>query len=117
MVDYLNCDFCQRNKLDGKGYGFLPELEVCLTPFEECSVDLIGPWTVQICGRPYISEALTVIDTVTNLGKLVRIERKTWTISHESSCNIGYRLVFILCGTVFYGTVPKIIFQVFNIST
>ncbi len=22
MVDNLNCDFCQRNKLDGKGYGF-----------------------------------------------------------------------------------------------
>jgi hypothetical protein len=28
MVDNLNCDFCQRNKLDGKGYGFLPEREV-----------------------------------------------------------------------------------------
>ncbi len=27
------------------------------------------------------------------------------------------RLVFILCGMVFYGTVAKIIFQVFNIST
>jgi hypothetical protein len=27
------------------------------------------------------------------------------------------RLVFILCGTVFYGTVAKIIFQMFNIST
>jgi hypothetical protein len=24
-------------------------------------------------------------------------------------------LVFILCGTIFYGTVAKIIFQVFNI--
>jgi hypothetical protein len=29
----------------------------------------------------------------------------------------GNRLIFILCGTVFYGTVAKIIFQVFNIST
>ncbi len=25
IVDHLNCDFCQRNKLDGKGCGFLPE--------------------------------------------------------------------------------------------
>ncbi len=32
-----------------------------------------------------------------------------WTESNQ--------LVFILCGTVFYGTVAKIIFQVFNIST
>ncbi len=76
MVDNLNCDFCQRNKLDGKGYGFLPDHEVRLIPFEECAVDLIGPWTVQVYGRPYEFEALTVIDTVTNLIKLVRIEEK-----------------------------------------
>jgi hypothetical protein len=25
IVDHLNCDFCQRNKLDDKGFGFLPE--------------------------------------------------------------------------------------------
>jgi hypothetical protein len=52
MVDDLNCDFCQRNKLDGKGYGFLPECEVHSIPFEECTMDLIGPWTVQVHGRP-----------------------------------------------------------------
>jgi hypothetical protein len=39
-------------------------------------VDPIGPWTVQVHGRPYEFEALTVIDTVTNLVELVRIERK-----------------------------------------
>jgi hypothetical protein len=76
MVDNLNCDFCQRNKLDGKGYGFLPECEVCSIPFEEYSVGLIGPWTVQVCGRPYKFEAITVINTVTNLVKLVRIEKR-----------------------------------------
>jgi hypothetical protein len=76
MVDNLNCDFCQRNQLDGKGYGFLPEHEVPSIPFEECTVDLIGPWTVQVHGRPYKFEALTVIDTVTNLVKLVRIDKK-----------------------------------------
>jgi hypothetical protein len=76
MVDNLNCDFCQRNKLDGKGYGFLPEHEVHSILFEECAVDLIGPWTVQVCGRPYKFKALTVIDTVTNLVELVRIEKK-----------------------------------------
>jgi hypothetical protein len=78
MVDNLNCEFCQRNKLDGKGYGFLREREVRSIPFEECAVDLIGPWTVQVHGRPYKFKALTVIDTVTNLVKLVRIEKKNF---------------------------------------
>jgi hypothetical protein len=76
MVDDLNYNFCQRNKLDGKGYGFLPKCDVQSIPFEECTVDLIGPWTVQVCGRPYKFEALTIIDTVTNLVELVRIEKK-----------------------------------------
>ncbi len=76
MVDNLNCDFCQRNKLGSKGYGFLLEHEVHSILFEECTLDLIGPWTVQVCGRPYKFEVLTVIDTVTNLVKLVKIERK-----------------------------------------
>jgi hypothetical protein len=76
MVINLNCDFCSSNKLDGKGYGFLSEHEVCSIPFEECAVGLIRPWTVQVRGKPYKFEALTVIDTVTNLVKLFRIERK-----------------------------------------
>ncbi len=44
--------------------------------FEECAVDLIGQWTVQVRGRPYKFEAHTVIDTITNLVELVRIEKK-----------------------------------------
>ena len=46
-IDRFNCDYCQRNKLEGKGYGLLPEREVQSIPFEECAVDLIGPWIVQ----------------------------------------------------------------------
>jgi hypothetical protein len=34
-------------KLDGKGYGFLPEHEVQSIPFEECSLNLIGPWKIE----------------------------------------------------------------------
>ncbi len=60
MVDNLNCDFCQRNKLNGKGYGFLPECEVQSIPFEECTVDLIGPWKVQVHGQPHKFEAFDV---------------------------------------------------------
>ncbi len=60
MVDNLNCDFCQRTKLDGKGYGFLREREVQSILFEECTVDLIGPWNIQLCGKPHKFEAFDV---------------------------------------------------------
>jgi hypothetical protein len=60
MVDILNCDFFQRNVLNDKGYGFLPECEVQLILFEEFTVDLIGPWTVQVCGKPHKFEAFDV---------------------------------------------------------
>jgi hypothetical protein len=60
MVDNLNCDFCQRTKLDGKGYGFLPERIVQSILFEECSMDLIGPWNIQVCGKPHKFEAFDV---------------------------------------------------------
>jgi hypothetical protein len=76
MVGKLNCDFCQRNKLDGKGNGFSPECEVHSILLEECAVDLVGPWTVHVCRRPYKFEVLTVKDTVTNLVELIRIEKK-----------------------------------------
>ncbi len=40
-------------------------------------MDLIGPWVVQVRGNPYEFDALTIIDTVTNLVKLIRVNRKT----------------------------------------
>jgi len=66
-IDRFNCDYCQRNKLEGRGYGLFPEREVRSIPFEECAVDLIGPWIIQVHGNPYEFSALTAIDTVTNL--------------------------------------------------
>jgi hypothetical protein len=76
LVDNFKCNYFQRNKLDGKGYGFLPECEVRLIPFEECATDLIGPWTIQVQENPYEIEVLSVIGTVTNLVKLIRINDK-----------------------------------------
>jgi len=76
-IDRFNCDYCQKNKLEGRGYGQLPEQEVRSIPFEERAVDLIGPWIIQVCGNPCEFNALTVIDTVTNLVELVRIDQKT----------------------------------------
>jgi hypothetical protein len=46
-------------------------------PYEECAVDLIGPWTIQVRDKPYEFNALTMIDTVSNLVELVRIDDKT----------------------------------------
>ena len=73
LLHKYNCDQCQRFKLDGKGYGHLPEREIRSMPFEECAVDLIGPWTIQVRDK-YELNALTMIDTVSNLVELVRID-------------------------------------------
>jgi hypothetical protein len=54
----------------------LPEYKLHSVPFEECAVDLIGPWIIQVCNEPYEFNALTVIDDVSNLLKLVRIDEK-----------------------------------------
>ena len=40
-------------------------------------MDLIGPWVVQVRGNPYEFAALTVIDTVTNLVELIRVDDNT----------------------------------------
>jgi transposase InsO family protein len=77
LIDKFHCEHCQRNKLNGRGYGLLPEREVRAIPFEECAVDLIGPWIIQVRNRPYEFNALTVIDNVSNLVELVRIDEKT----------------------------------------
>jgi hypothetical protein len=79
----------QRNKLDGKGYGFLPEQEVHSSPFEECAMYLIGPWTVQLCGKPYEFKALTTMDTVTNLVKIIRVNDKELQTLARKLVNVG----------------------------
>ena len=43
------------------------ERDVISIPFEECTVDLIRPCVIQVCGNAYEFSALTAIDTVTNL--------------------------------------------------
>jgi len=76
-VDRYHCDACRRHKLDGPGWGLLPERDMKEMPFEEVAVDLIGPWTIKVAGRVLEFNALTCIDPVTNLVELVRIDRKT----------------------------------------
>ncbi len=76
LVVKFHCEHCQRNKLSGTGYGLSPECKLRSVPFEECTVDLIGPWIIQVCNKPYEFNALTVIDRVSNLVELVRIDEK-----------------------------------------
>ena len=46
-------------------------------PWREVAVDLIGPWQLQIANQDFEFSALTMIDMVTNLAEVVRIENKT----------------------------------------
>ena len=55
----------------------LPEREMRIAPWEEVAVDLIGPWQVKVNGRKVEFNALTCIDTASNLVELIRIDKKT----------------------------------------
>ncbi len=77
LIDTHKRDHSQRYKLEGKGYGHLPERKVRSLPFEECIVDSIGPWPIQVQDIPYELNTLKMIDTVLNLVELVRIDDKT----------------------------------------
>ena len=43
----------------------------------EVAIDLIGPWKVKVNGRMCEFNALTCIDTASNLVELIRIDNKT----------------------------------------
>ena len=76
-IEQLKCTDCQKYKIPGHGYKLLPEREVCVAPWEEVAIDLIGPWEVKVSGRKVESNALTCIDTASNLVELIRIDNKT----------------------------------------
>jgi hypothetical protein len=49
-IEKLKCKDCQKHKLEGHGYGLLPEQEVRTAPWEEVAINLIGPWKVKVDG-------------------------------------------------------------------
>ena len=61
----------------GQGHGETAPRETSLLPWREVAVDLIGPWTLQVQGKDHTFQALTVIDMVTNLVEITRLENKT----------------------------------------
>jgi hypothetical protein len=68
---------CQKHKLAGPGYGLLPKQEVWIAPWYEVAVNLIGPWKVKVNGQQVELNALTCIDTASNLAKLIHVDNKT----------------------------------------
>ena len=75
--DKYKCEHCQKHKLSGRGYGLLPEREMRVAPWTEVAVDLIGPWKVKVSGCVVEFNALTCIDTASNLVELIRIDKKS----------------------------------------
>jgi hypothetical protein len=58
-------------------------------------MDLIRPWVVQVHGNLYEFDVLTVINTVTNLVELIRVDKKSQILLQESMHNVGYH---VTCG-------------------
>ncbi len=79
-IDRLKCKDCQKYKLAGCGHGLLPKQEVQIAPWEEVAIGLIGPWKVKVNGQQVEFNALTCIDTASNLVALNRVDNKTYKI-------------------------------------
>ncbi len=76
-IDKLKCKDCKKHELAGHCYGLLPKQEVRIAPWEEVTINLIGPWKVKVNGQQAEFDALTCIDTALNLVKLIRVDNKT----------------------------------------
>ena len=74
-----SCNTCQCTKSKGIGCSHLPPRDALIAPWFEVAVDLIGPWKVTIGLREFSFQALTCIDTVTNLAEIICINNKTST--------------------------------------
>jgi hypothetical protein len=72
----FKCDPCQRSKLVGREHGQTALREAALLPLREVAIDLIGPWELKVGNETQSFSALTIIDLVTNLTKIVRIKNK-----------------------------------------
>jgi len=75
-IDKYKCEHCQKHKLSGRGYGLLPERKMHVVSWTLEAVDLIGPWKVKVSGRVVEFNALTCIDTASNLVEAIRIDKK-----------------------------------------
>ena len=73
-----------------------------IAPLTEVVVDLICPWKIKVNGRVVEFNALTCIDTASNLIKLIRIDEKTPVHVTKKSSKFGLRAIPL--GNVVYIT-------------
>ena len=55
----------------------MPERELIIAPWEKVAINLIGPWAIKVQGKNVEYNALTCIDTASDLAELTRIGNKT----------------------------------------
>ncbi len=82
-IDKLKCKDCQKYKLAGRGYGLLPKWEVRIAPWEKVTINLIVPRKDKVNGQQVEFNALTCIDTASNLVKLIHVDNKTADHIHD----------------------------------
>jgi hypothetical protein len=76
-----------RNKLDSKGYGFLPECEIRSILFEEYTVDLIGPWNIFNFVENHASlKHLMYLSKIPSQESMSRSQAKIPTQKHNHIC-------------------------------
>jgi hypothetical protein len=76
-IDKLKCEDCQKHKKASRGYGLQPKQEVRIAPWEEVAINLTGPWIVKVKGQQVEFNALTYIDTASNLVELICVDNET----------------------------------------
>ena len=67
------CVICQRMKTGQYQYGALSPRQAPLFPWRDLQVDCIGQWTIKVRGHVLKFNALTIMDSATNLMEVVRI--------------------------------------------
>jgi hypothetical protein len=76
IEDFVSCcDTCQRRKLVGQGHGHVAPQEAELMPWRQIAVNLVGPWTLKV--GPQEMTFTVIIDLVTNLVEIVRLNNKS----------------------------------------
>ena len=48
-----------------------------VSPWDEVAVNLIGPWKIKVKNQTFVFNALTCVNSVTNLVKIIRVQNKT----------------------------------------
>ena len=68
------CPVCPQVRLAAPQHGQLAPQDAPITPWSEVHVDYIGPWSVKVNGQELKFDALTMIEPVTNLLEVVRLQ-------------------------------------------